>query len=145
MKTMGGIKGLFKEGDITRNVNQQQFAQLNHSMAKAMDPRILAQMGGNEGLQNMMMQLQQGGANVGKPERKPSSPRKWIHNGTKLFLNLHLDMHTSSTISYDWMNVIKYLGEIVKIFKCRSIWSYDCEKVNLLLPIFYTIFNNVDA
>jgi hypothetical protein len=33
-------------------------------------------MGGNEGLQNMMMQLQQGGANVGKPERKPSSPRK---------------------------------------------------------------------
>ena len=74
---MGGIKGLFKEGDITRNVNQQQFAQLNHSMAKAMDPRILAQMGGNEGLQNMMMQLQQGGANVGKPERKPSSnPRK---------------------------------------------------------------------
>jgi len=60
VKTMGGIKGLFKEGDITRNVNQQQFAQLNHSMARAMDPRVLNQMGGMGGLQNMMMQLQQG-------------------------------------------------------------------------------------
>ena len=67
---MGGIKGLFKEGDMTRNVNQNQMAQLNHSMAKAMDPRVLAQMGGTGALQNMMMQLQQSGANMAKQKKQ---------------------------------------------------------------------------
>jgi len=69
VKTMGGIKGLFKEGDMSRNVNQQQLAQLNHSMAKAMDPRVLNQMGGREALQNMMIQLQQGGQQIGKQKK----------------------------------------------------------------------------
>ncbi len=57
---MGGIKGLFKGGDMSKNVNPQQMAQLNHQMAKMMDPNVLRQMGGMGGLQNMMRQLQQG-------------------------------------------------------------------------------------
>lgn len=57
---MGGIKGLFKGGDMSKNVNPQQLAQLNQQMAKMMDPNVLRQMGGMGGLQNMMRQLQQG-------------------------------------------------------------------------------------
>ncbi|XP_034952408.1 signal recognition particle 54 kDa protein [Chelonus insularis] len=62
VKKMGGIKGLFKGGDMTKNVNQTQMAKLNQQMAKMMDPRVLHQMGGVMGLQNMMKQLQQGAA-----------------------------------------------------------------------------------
>merc|ERR1719412_3124330 len=64
VKKMGGIKGLFKGGDMSKNVNPQQLAQLNQQMAKMMDPRVLSQMGGREGLQNMMKQLQQGGGGM---------------------------------------------------------------------------------
>ncbi|XP_041351416.1 signal recognition particle 54 kDa protein [Gigantopelta aegis] len=64
VKKMGGIKGLFKGkgGDIGKNVNPAQMAKLNQQMAKMMDPRVLHQMGGMQGLQNMMRQFQQGAA-----------------------------------------------------------------------------------
>ncbi|XP_068086030.1 signal recognition particle subunit SRP54 [Anabrus simplex] len=62
VKKMGGIKGLFKGGDIAKNVNQTQMMKLNQQMAKMMDPRVLHSMGGMSGLQNMMRQLQQGAA-----------------------------------------------------------------------------------
>lgn len=45
VKKMGGIKGLFKGGDMTKNVNPTQMAKLNQQMAKMMDPRVLHQMG----------------------------------------------------------------------------------------------------
>ncbi|CAH1968078.1 unnamed protein product [Acanthoscelides obtectus] len=60
VKKMGGIKGLFKGGDMAKNVNHTQMAKLNQQMAKMMDPRVLHQMGGMSGLQNMMRQLQAG-------------------------------------------------------------------------------------
>ncbi|CAH1178896.1 unnamed protein product [Phaedon cochleariae] len=62
VKKMGGIKGLFKGGDMVKNVNHNQMAKLNQQMAKMMDPRVLHQMGGMSGLQNMMRQLQAGAA-----------------------------------------------------------------------------------
>lgn len=58
VKKMGGIKGLFKGGDMAKNVNSVQMAKLNQQMAKMMDPRVLQQMGGMNGLQSMMRQLQ---------------------------------------------------------------------------------------
>lgn len=62
VKKMGGIKGLFKGkgGDMAKNVNPTQMAKLNQQMAKMMDPRVLQQMGGMAGLQNMMRQFQAG-------------------------------------------------------------------------------------
>lgn len=57
VKKMGGMKGLFKTGDLMKNVNQTQLAKLNQQMAKMIDPRVLHQMGGLSGLQNMMRQL----------------------------------------------------------------------------------------
>ncbi|XP_013392362.1 signal recognition particle 54 kDa protein [Lingula anatina] len=60
VKKMGGIKGLFKGGDMGKNVNPAQMAKLNQQMAKMMDPRVLHQMGGMAGLQSMMRQFQQG-------------------------------------------------------------------------------------
>ncbi|XP_077291462.1 signal recognition particle 54k [Arctopsyche grandis] len=65
VKRMGGIKGLFKGGDMAKNVNQTQMAKLNQQMAKMMDPRVLHQMGGVSGLQNMMRQLQQSAGGLG--------------------------------------------------------------------------------
>lgn len=62
VKKMGGIKGLFKGGDMNKNVNQTQMAKLNQQMARMMDPRVLQQMGGMNGLQNMMKQFQNGAA-----------------------------------------------------------------------------------
>merc|ERR1712088_394806 len=68
VKKMGGIKGLFKGGDMSKNVNPQQMAQLNQQMARMMDPNVLRQMGGMGGLQNMMRQLQSGsGGGLGGP------------------------------------------------------------------------------
>lgn len=58
VKKMGGIKGLFRSGDFTKNVNPMQMAKLNQQMAKMIDPRVFQQMGGMSGLQNMMRQLQ---------------------------------------------------------------------------------------
>lgn len=65
IKKMGGIKGLFKSGDMTKNVNPTQMAKLNQQMAKMIDPRMFQQMGGMNGLQNMMRQLQQGAGGLG--------------------------------------------------------------------------------
>jgi len=62
VKKMGGIKGLFKGGDMNKNVNPTQMAKLNQQMARMMDPNVLHRMGGVNGLQNMMRQLQQGAA-----------------------------------------------------------------------------------
>ncbi|CAF0813666.1 unnamed protein product [Adineta ricciae] len=61
VKKMGGIKGLFKQGDMTKNVNPTQMQKLNSQMSKLIDPRILHQIGGSSGLQSMMRQFQQGG------------------------------------------------------------------------------------
>merc|ERR1712228_377274 len=61
VKKMGGIKGLFKGGDMNKQVNPSQMAQLNKQMANMIDPNVLRQMGGMGGLQNMMRQLQAGG------------------------------------------------------------------------------------
>lgn len=65
VKKMGGIKGLFKGGDMAKNVNPTQMAKLNQQMAKMIDPRMLQQMGGMNGLQSMMRQLQQGAGGKG--------------------------------------------------------------------------------
>lgn len=45
VKKMGGIKGLFKGGDMGKNVNPTQMAKLNQQMARMMDPRVFQQMG----------------------------------------------------------------------------------------------------
>ena len=45
VKKMGGIKGLFRGGDMSKNVNQVQMNKLNQQMARMMDPRVLQQMG----------------------------------------------------------------------------------------------------
>lgn len=58
VKKMGGVKGLFKSGDISRNVNPNQMAKLNQQMAKMIEPNILAKMGGTPALQNMLKQIQ---------------------------------------------------------------------------------------
>ncbi|PIO56506.1 SRP54-type protein, helical bundle domain protein [Teladorsagia circumcincta] len=85
VKKMGSIKGLFsgKNGDINpKNVNPAQMMKLNQQMAKMMDPRVLQQMGGMGGLQNMMAQLQKaGGADIpskGPPPSDASYERKFV-------------------------------------------------------------------
>eukprot|EP00055_Hartaetosiga_balthica_P009281 m.36554 g.36554 ORF g.36554 m.36554 type:complete len:531 (-) comp6683_c1_seq1:95-1687(-) len=52
VKKMGGVKNLLNGNP--GKVSQQQMTKLNSSMAKMIDPRMLAQMGGMGGLQNMM-------------------------------------------------------------------------------------------
>lgn len=60
VKKMGGM-GLFKNGDLSKSMNNVQMGKLNHHMAKMMDPRVLQQMGGMKGLQDMMKQFQSNG------------------------------------------------------------------------------------
>merc|ERR1712240_477895 len=68
VKKMGGIKGLFKGGDMNKQVNPSQMAQLNQQMSKMIDPGVLKQMGGMSGLQNMMKQMQGGAGPGGVPD-----------------------------------------------------------------------------
>lgn len=58
VKKMGGVKGLFKNGDMSRNVNPNQMAKLNQQMAKMIEPNMLAKMGGTSGLSNILKQIQ---------------------------------------------------------------------------------------
>lgn len=58
VKKMGGVKGLFKAGDMSRNVNPNQMAKLHQQIATAIEPGMLAKMGGMSGLTNMMKQIQ---------------------------------------------------------------------------------------
>lgn len=62
VKKMGGM-GLFKNGDLSKNMNTQQMSQINGHMAKMMDPRVLQQMGGMDGLKKMMQQFNQSDGN----------------------------------------------------------------------------------
>uniref|UniRef100_A0A1I8JN16 Signal recognition particle subunit SRP54 n=1 Tax=Macrostomum lignano TaxID=282301 RepID=A0A1I8JN16_9PLAT len=56
---LAASKGLFRPGgDMSKNVNPSSMAKLNQQMARMMDPRVLHQMGGMAGLQNMMRQVQ---------------------------------------------------------------------------------------
>ncbi|CAH8865681.1 unnamed protein product [Trichobilharzia szidati] len=57
----GNTPSLADMAAASRSVSAGQMAKLNQSMAKVLDPRILQQMGGMAGLQNMMRQLQAGG------------------------------------------------------------------------------------
>jgi len=62
VKKMGGMKNLFSDKPGAHNkVNPRQMNDLNVQMAKMMDPRVLQQMGGMAGIQNMMEQFQNGG------------------------------------------------------------------------------------
>ena len=63
---MGGVKGLFRGGDMmnSRNINPSQLNRMQQQISKVIDPRILNQMGGMNGIQNMMKQFQ--GGNLGK-------------------------------------------------------------------------------
>lgn len=63
VKKMGGVKGLFnKSGDINpRSINPSQMNRMQQQISRVIDPRILNQMGGMNGLQNMMKQMQGGG------------------------------------------------------------------------------------
>ncbi|GMT20254.1 hypothetical protein PFISCL1PPCAC_11551, partial [Pristionchus fissidentatus] len=60
VKKMGSTKGLInpKTGEMNQNVNPAKMAQIQQQLAKSMDPRIMQQMGGMGGLQNMMRELQ---------------------------------------------------------------------------------------
>lgn len=61
VKKMGGVKGLFKGGNPNRNINPSEMNRIQQQMSRIIDPRILNQMGGAGGLQNMMRQLQGSG------------------------------------------------------------------------------------
>lgn len=65
VKKMGGIKGLFKGGDMGKNVNPNQMAKLNQQMSKLMDPKVLQSMGGTAGIQNVLKKIQQGAGGRG--------------------------------------------------------------------------------
>ena len=64
---MGGVKGLFsgKGGAESRNINPSQMNRMQQQLTRAIDPRILNQMGGLNGLQNMMKQFQGGAGGLG--------------------------------------------------------------------------------
>lgn len=49
IKKMGGVKGLFKGGDMMnpRNINPTQMSRMQQQISRVIDPRILNQMGGN--------------------------------------------------------------------------------------------------
>jgi signal recognition particle subunit SRP54 len=67
VKKMGGMKNLFNDKPQRGNQqpNPKQMADLTKSMANMMDPSILKQMGGMQGVQNMMSQFTTGGGGAG--------------------------------------------------------------------------------
>lgn len=68
VKKMGGMKGLFKEGPNS-SVNDRDMKMLNYEMAKMMDPAVLNQMGGVDGLEKMMKQFNDASSGKGAPSK----------------------------------------------------------------------------
>lgn len=69
VKKMGGVKGLFRGGgDMPQNMNPSQMRNMQQQLSRAIDPRLLSQMGGMQNIQNMMRQFQGAGGlgNIGK-------------------------------------------------------------------------------
>merc|ERR1719411_1067532 len=62
VKQMGGVKELFKDEKQIQNLNPAKMGKVYQSMAKAMDPHMLRAIGGMRGIEDMMKQMQQGGA-----------------------------------------------------------------------------------
>jgi signal recognition particle subunit SRP54 len=64
VKTMGGNKGLLKtmaEGKQSRGgMHPNQKAKIQNQMSKLLPPGMLQQLGGVQGLQNMMQQMEGG-------------------------------------------------------------------------------------
>merc|ERR1719481_1304025 len=65
VKQMGGVKELFKDEKQMKNLNPAKMGKVYHSMAKAMDPHMLRAIGGMQGIETMMKQMQRGGAAPG--------------------------------------------------------------------------------
>merc|ERR1711990_1189026 len=65
VKQMGGVKELFKDEKQVKNLNPAKMGKVYQSMAKAMDPHMLRAIGGMQGIETMMKQMQQGGAMPG--------------------------------------------------------------------------------
>jgi len=65
VKQMGGVKELFKDEKQIQNLNPAKMGKVYQSMAKAMDPHMLRAIGGMRGIEDMMKQMQQGGAMPG--------------------------------------------------------------------------------
>jgi len=61
VKQMGGVKELFKDEKQMKNLNPAKMGKVYQSMAKAMDPHMLRAIGGMQGIESMMKQMQQGG------------------------------------------------------------------------------------
>lgn len=61
VKQMGGVKELFKDEKQMKNLNPAKMGKVYQSMAKAMDPQMLRAIGGMQGIEAMMKQMQQGG------------------------------------------------------------------------------------
>mmetsp|Transcript_15311 Transcript_15311/g.32918 ORF Transcript_15311/g.32918 Transcript_15311/m.32918 type:complete len:493 (+) Transcript_15311:239-1717(+) len=61
VESMGKMKGLKGMGDMSKAMP----SQLSSQLGKAMDPRMLKQMGGTAGMQNMLKQLQSMGGGSG--------------------------------------------------------------------------------
>merc|ERR1719221_1836318 len=65
VKQMGGVKELFKDEKQIKNLNPAKMGKVYQSMAKAMDPQMLRAIGGMQGIETMMKQMQQGGGMPG--------------------------------------------------------------------------------
>merc|ERR550519_1370800 len=65
VKQMGGVKELFKDEKQIKNLNPAKMGKVYQSMAKAMDPQMLKAIGGMQGIETMMKQMQQGGGMPG--------------------------------------------------------------------------------
>jgi len=65
VKQMGGVKELFKDEKQIKNLNPNKMGKVYQSMAKAMDPQMLRAIGGMQGIETMMKQMQQGGGMPG--------------------------------------------------------------------------------
>ena len=81
VKQMGGVKELFKDEKQIKNLDTRKMGKVkqlftqnslyNHllhqvyqSMAKAMDPQMLRAIGGMQGIESMMKQMQAGGSGM---------------------------------------------------------------------------------
>ncbi|KAG7238065.1 hypothetical protein INR49_031419 [Caranx melampygus] len=76
VKKMGGIKGLFKGGDMSKNVNPSQMAKLNQQMAKMMDPRVLHHMG-----ETTPLIISQWNGRSSVHDASVSAGSRWKHEG----------------------------------------------------------------
>jgi hypothetical protein len=120
---MGGVKELFKDEKQIKNLNPAKMGKVYQSMAKAMDPHMLRAIGGMQGIESMMKQMQAGGTMPGGMGMQGEMRGLYFGRNGNRFLSPFRDTPHPSIFPLFYRH-LKYCTWLLSIFLLSSVISF---------------------